>query len=175
MCIFVRFYVLYMSIMKVKIGIIGDSISLGYGLAPEEESYVDLLVKLDLFEVSVFAKCGNDLDTVFNDLNLISKGADIWIIFLGTNGCIEREKLLSIIQYFKTIENHIIVCNLMIDSENNTIIYSIPIEEGIIICDLKKQSKNKEELLQKDNIHPNIKGHRVIFNELLRIINLWEI
>lgn len=163
-----------MSTMKVKINIIGDSISLGYGLSSEDESYVNLLAKLNPFEVSVFAKCGYDLDAVFHDLNLMSKESDIWVIFIGTNGNIESKKLLSLIHYLKTPENHIIICNLMIESNNNIIINTIPLEEGITICDLNKQVKNKEELMQDDNIHPNVKGHRVIFNELFRIINSWE-
>ena len=69
-----------------KIYIIGDSISLGYGLNIKELSYVELLKKDELYDILIDAQCGRNLEDAIQDYKTpLGISADILVLFIGTN------------------------------------------------------------------------------------------
>lgn len=155
-----------------KIYIIGDSISLGYGLNIKELSYVELLKKDELYDILIDAQCGRNLEDAIQDYKTpLGISADILVLFIGTNGMINKEKLRNFILRIKTNKNMVIVCNTITRSENNRIIQECCSECNVILCDLMSKFITLDNLMQLDKIHPNDKGHYIIYKTLKMHLN----
>lgn len=157
--------------MKHKLlTIIGDSISLGYGLDADEPSYVDMIADLNEYEIILKAKNGNDLNSIMLYINEINERSDACIVFIGTNGTLTKGIFLLLIKHLKTITNKIILCNLAIKSENNQIIRDVALSEHISLCNLNEDMVNNKSLFLKDSVHPNRSGHETIYLKLLKYL-----
>lgn len=79
----------------MRVLLLGDSISVGYGLTDEQLSFVKLISKKYQFTLDVIAKCGMTIQDVLK-IDIATK-YDIAIIFIGTNGSVSSTEIDSLI------------------------------------------------------------------------------
>ncbi len=151
--------------------IIGDSISVGYGLQKNEHSFVDMLSELAGFHILLKAGCGDDIFSVISKLDKLNNHSNQCVIFIGTNGILKERQLIQLVRHIKRLTDRIILCNLLVDSSKNNIIKNVSIKENTLFCDLNLCFKGNSNLLRKDKIHPNNEGHYIIYRELLKLLN----
>lgn len=156
--------------MNKRVLVLGDSISLGYGLESEEHSYVKIIENNFGVFIDVIAECGQTVGSQIKILesSAIHEAYDITIIFLGSNGTASEEEFERLFYLTKAFSNKIIICTVPIKTENNDIIYAEYKKHGMILCDIN-QNWHPEYFLP-DNIHPNIAGHSYISKALANLL-----
>lgn len=147
----------------IKLNIIGDSISLGYGLSDSDLSYSQLLNKTGLYDIDIYAKCGATLTEMLQEVITETIKPGISIVYLGNNGVIDKNILVRFIDLLHEHKNDIIICTLINKNDNNSSIYNVCRSMNIKICDLANQILKYETQLFEDKIHPNKFGHNEIF------------
>ena len=155
-----------------KIQILGDSISLGYGLRSEDKSFVDILKDQLGVGIDVYAECGWTLQDLINNVPLLDNKIEkyeISVLFIGTNGIVSVEEYNYLIHLLFKKSNRVIVCTVPISSHNNRIICQCVEKINVEFCDINRNWTN--EFFLKDEIHPNSIGHRQIAKFLLEKLN----
>lgn len=155
----------------MRVLLLGDSISVGYGLTDEQLSFVKLISKKYQFTLDVIAKCGMTIQDVLK-IDIATK-YDIAIIFIGTNGSVSSTEIDSLIFRVQDNCSHIIICTVPIITSNNEILRSVSLTSPIALCDLNNGWK--DEYFLDDKIHPNEQGHNYIYEQLSKILIKWAL
>ena len=153
----------------MRVLLLGDSISVGYGLSDDQMSFVTLIDKKYHFSFDVIARCGM---TIQDLLKIdIESTYDIAIIFIGTNGSVSSKEITELVGLVHERCFNIILCTVPIVTSNNDVLASVSHTSHLILCDLNKGWK--EGYFLEDNIHPNEQGHLFIYDQLSKILNQW--
>lgn len=157
--------------MCKRIQILGDSISVGYGLSKDEMSFVTLLEKHSEFVIDVFAFCGQTTQDLIQNLKQkppVAVKYDVSIILIGTNGSLSNLEFSSLITEVSKTSKEIIACTVPIETSNNNVIREIANQYPIVLSDINKGWKN--EYFMSDEIHPNKDGHLYLYKNLFDIL-----
>lgn len=153
----------------MRVLLLGDSISVGYGLSDGLMSFVTLINKQYHFSFEVIAQCGM---TIQDLLKIDIEGTyDIVIVFIGTNGSVSSKEIAKLVSQVQQRCSNIILCTVPIATSNNEVLASVSHTSHLILCDLNKGWK--EDYFLEDNIHPNEQGHQFIYDQLSKILNQW--
>lgn len=155
--------------MCKRIQVLGDSISVGYGLRDNEPSFVTLLESHPELSIDTFALCGQTTFDLIQNIKLKqSVFYDTSIILIGTNGSVTSHEVATLISEVRKTSNNIIICTVPIITVNNDVIRNVARKYQVTLADINIDWKS--EYFLQDLIHPNKEGHYYIYKKLLDLL-----